>query len=547
MGMSVTFVPMAGYEEKNGPLPLGGVIPWLSVVAAMAAQFSFAYVRLADVPDSPLLAQAVDASRMLGLRNANTSVLIDVPNQAGQLIVPATHGSGRLFSWLATDGISVELSLVLVATAIPLIAGISTCLATSSVIAGVLAPWIAGLIWWLKPNCSQWFHGNVEVTLLGPTFGYYLASLIRHHKNPGIWSWIGLAVSSAIGWLLFPIPWLVFFVPATIAWLFVAHRHEILWHGWLVLAVMAGAAPFINSWVELSRQWSVLGGLAPNVVGSAWPMFHGDRPTVFALATIQVGLALLPCVARTSHAAGNVWGIAGIVIVSVATISHTSQTSVSEMLDAMWRMPASLATVGANADLSNLSIDHTARLLCDGNGDELIQLPPTSLLQLRPRVPLLFGTSNTQELPSWSMGNGGLGGRPMFDWSDEELNRIMERWNIGWVWALHTDCIQRLERLPGARPLTAHLNGVLFRLERRHRFILKGQGQWSVQSNGDVVLTDIVPDEGEVVLSLRYYRAWTVTPSHIVIEPEIDPYDPLPIVRLRLNGPTSRVVLHVGR
>jgi hypothetical protein len=58
-----------------------------------------------------------------------------------------------------------------------------------------------------------------------------------------------------------------------------------------------------------------------------------------------------------------------------------------------------------------------------------------------------------------------------------------------------------------------------------------------------VVLTDVVPEDGVVVVSLHYHHGWRVRPGWVDVEREPDPYDPIPFLRLRMPGPVARVTL----
>lgn len=58
-----------------------------------------------------------------------------------------------------------------------------------------------------------------------------------------------------------------------------------------------------------------------------------------------------------------------------------------------------------------------------------------------------------------------------------------------------------------------------------------------------VTLRDVVPEDGAVVLSLHYQAGWRARPASVRVEPELDPYDPIPFVRLRVAEPVERVTL----
>ena len=46
----------------------------------------------------------------------------------------------------------------------------------------------------------------------------------------------------------------------------------------------------------------------------------------------------------------------------------------------------------------------------------------------------------------------------------------------------------------------------------------------------------MVPEDGKVVLSLHYQAGMKALPARVQVEREIDPYDPIPLVRLKVPG-----------
>jgi hypothetical protein len=58
-----------------------------------------------------------------------------------------------------------------------------------------------------------------------------------------------------------------------------------------------------------------------------------------------------------------------------------------------------------------------------------------------------------------------------------------------------------------------------------------------------VVLEDVVPEDGIVVLSLHYQAGLRVSPSRVRLEREPDAFDPIPFLRLRVAGPVARLTL----
>ena len=59
-----------------------------------------------------------------------------------------------------------------------------------------------------------------------------------------------------------------------------------------------------------------------------------------------------------------------------------------------------------------------------------------------------------------------------------------------------------------------------------------------------VALNDAEPDEnGFIVLSLHHHAGWRVSPDYVTVEKDVDVTDPIPMLRLRLPGPTARITL----
>jgi hypothetical protein len=140
---------------------------------------------------------------------------------------------------------------------------------------------------------------------------------------------------------------------------------------------------------------------------------------------------------------------------------------------------------------------------------------------------------------------GVLAGRPVADWSDAELEEFCRRYNLGWVACWSQAAVARFRRWPGAEFLTAlpgESAGCLFQLPFRS-FVLKGQARLLHADVEHIALADVVPEEGQVVLSMHYQSGLTASTGRVQIEREPDPQDPIPFIRLRLTGPVARVVL----
>jgi hypothetical protein len=144
----------------------------------------------------------------------------------------------------------------------------------------------------------------------------------------------------------------------------------------------------------------------------------------------------------------------------------------------------------------------------------------------------------------------GLAGRPIDAWTDGELADYCERYNVGWVVCWSGPARQRFAAWPAAES-AADLRdggpGTLFRVRRRPSFALSGTAANLSADAGGIVLTDVTPRDGKVVLSLHYQAGLTAAPARVAVEPEIDPFDPIPFVCLRLDEPVARLRLKWDR
>ena len=140
-----------------------------------------------------------------------------------------------------------------------------------------------------------------------------------------------------------------------------------------------------------------------------------------------------------------------------------------------------------------------------------------------------------------------LAGRPIGSLSDAALEDYCRRYNVGWIVCWSPATVARLRAWPGAE-LTTEVadngNGTLFTVRRPARsYVLKGKGQLVYADFHHVTFADVVPEDGWVVLSLHYQAGMRASPSRVLVEPHLDPNDPIPFVRLRVASPVARVTL----
>src|SRR4051812_6329570 len=138
------------------------------------------------------------------------------------------------------------------------------------------------------------------------------------------------------------------------------------------------------------------------------------------------------------------------------------------------------------------------------------------------------------------LADGKLVGRPVGGWSDDELGRFFDRYNVTRVVARSPEAIARLRHLPGAA-VVAELNGgagTMFALDRRPSYILSGRGQVTQMDWRRVALSDAEPDvDGVLVLSLHHHANWRGSPADVPIEKDVGVKDPLPKLPLPLPRP----------
>ncbi len=142
---------------------------------------------------------------------------------------------------------------------------------------------------------------------------------------------------------------------------------------------------------------------------------------------------------------------------------------------------------------------------------------------------------------------GKLAGSPIETISDRDLNNYFNTFNIGWVVCSSNESIKRLTALPRVARHGQIGGKPLFRIERTCSFVLRGQADLVSASPDGVILGNLRPEDGQIVLSFHYHSRWEAIPSRVVVERELDPLDSIPLVRLKMEGPASRVVIRYKR
>jgi hypothetical protein len=140
-------------------------------------------------------------------------------------------------------------------------------------------------------------------------------------------------------------------------------------------------------------------------------------------------------------------------------------------------------------------------------------------------------------------------GRPLAEWTDAELTKYCDWYNVGWV-VCRGRTSERWARYPAAKVVARLTEGgqpvVLYAIDRPRSFVLSGRATWASADARRIVLTDVQPDaQGGIDLSLHEFNGLRAYPSYVTLESKLDPTgrDPINHIRLRTPGPVPRITL----
>jgi hypothetical protein len=158
------------------------------------------------------------------------------------------------------------------------------------------------------------------------------------------------------------------------------------------------------------------------------------------------------------------------------------------------------------------------------------------------------------EHSSISLMNQCLEGRPVADekdwWTDEKLAEYCRRYNVRWVVAWSPNVIERFAKWPAAKkiaPLTDQGQGWLFEIDRQPNFALKGHADLLGADGRYIMLGNVVPHQGEVVISLHYQAGMRASLPRVQVERADSGDDFIGFVRLKLAVEAKRVTLTLER
>lgn len=280
--------------------------------------------------------------------------------------------------------------------------------------------------------------------------------------------------------------------------------------------------------------------------------------SILCIATVPAAYAIsraaaLVCVLSRSRIVGG-----AVLAASVAGAVAFAYQQHPELVARYWRPAPLVIGLGAErlALVQNLknATGTTARILWE---DRQVQ-PVTPFWSAL--LPLLTGRSfmggldpfNTIEHSSLGLVSDWLESpsKPLRNWSDEALDDYCRRYNIGWMVCFSPDAIERFQHWKSARVLGEFNDGdkgYIYAIDRPHSFTLKGKARLLHADSQQIMLADVVPEDGVVVLSFHYQSGLRALPTRIAVEAEPDGNNPIGFIRLHMSGPAARVTLTWGR
>jgi hypothetical protein len=150
-----------------------------------------------------------------------------------------------------------------------------------------------------------------------------------------------------------------------------------------------------------------------------------------------------------------------------------------------------------------------------------------------------------------------LAGRPLDDWGDDELALYCDSYNIGWVVCWTPGAARRFRSWGGRAEELAELDdpdgggaGVLFEVRRQRSFARRGAVGWMAADARRLVLGEVTPENGEVVLCVHYQAGLRAAPARVrlddrpwTVQVGFDSLDAIGFVRLRVDEFTPRITL----
>jgi hypothetical protein len=420
-----------------------------------------------------------------------------------------------------------------------------------------------------------WFAHPLFMAILLPSFLlYYLSAGTRHRLAWHIALFGGLvgAVVANLFWLLDWVRYWWIRVPLGLDVPLLAHRtfrtiwEAPLWGGVgdraigcvLVAAAVAGLVLWNRGRQRATARlfaFTLVGLLALAVAGiAAEPIGRLGAARLIVPGMLFAVLPAAHAFATLIRRAPRVAAVSGIAACAVVPFLVVTAAASGSSWREHFRAPPPLE-IGLNADREAIVRclgEHTtaeARILWEDRRGDRMTSRWTALL------PVLTGRSFVGGLdPDAGIEHAATGlvdqclcGKPVRDWTDYELRDYCERYNVCWVVCWTDGSAERFRSWrPDAEFVCALEDGgpgCLFRINRLPKFARSGSASLVRADARHIVLEDVRPENGEVLLSLHHQAGLRVAPSRVVIERATDPSDPIPFVRLLVKEPVACVTI----
>ncbi len=468
---------------------------------------------------------------------------------------------------------------------------------------------VLGVVVFWQPPCQMLLRqGNLDLLLAGLVVLAQAGGLLWYHERPGFFVWIGVVVAGFLAWFAHPVLLAVLLPPALIYYFQVGPRHHPIWHACLVIGLLSAIAAnafWLSDWIGywwlrvplrfetgtpeglFVALWSAeawgdalhrclaVSLLIFAVVGLRVLAGRGQSPAVWLFGIYLGQLLLLGALGVVSTLfialeTARIFVLALFFAVPLAVVvlhAGLGRLAILLALPALWLLPLPLplglrepvqpfqlgfsSEQRAILDVLRNQTTGAARILWEDRQGDAGRW--TALLALTTGRSYIGGLDPDPEIEHLTNGlvDQVLAGRPLREWSDSELANYCDRYNVGWVVAWTPASRKRLESWSAIRPLArlplAGTEGRLYAVDRRFAWALVGQAELLSADDQRIVLSDLRPWQGRVVLALHHVAGLQASPGRVIVEPEIDPRDPIPRVRLLMHEPVARVTLTWSR
>jgi hypothetical protein len=299
----------------------------------------------------------------------------------------------------------------------------------------------------------------------------------------------------------------------------------------------------------------MVGFLSLALAGIAWePLgrLGTGRLLVLALwfAALPAAQAVVYGLSLGSRLIGGWWRAAGLAALTLGGVGFLAKDASLALLERCYGpAPLMLGLRGTDQKLLEALSAHTTperRILWEDREEDITSRWPALLPLLTGRAYLGgLDPEATTEFSHAGLRDQKLAGRPLGLCSDADLHDFCRLYHVGWVVCRTLTTDTRFRAWGEAVRLATSTEGEPWALYQvpSESIALKGQARLVSADFRHIALADVIPEDGQVVLSLHYQKDLQASPGRVQIEKEPDPHDPIPFIRLRVSGPVARVTL----